>query len=78
MRAPFIAAREFIVDATITGGLGRSATGLDRGEVGPSLLCRADEVGRGGEIVITACNTTYGHSGATAAEQAAAARSFAE
>ncbi|MGB3441913.1 MAG: zinc-dependent metalloprotease [Actinophytocola sp.] len=78
MRDPFVAAREFIVDATIVGGLGRSATGLDRGEVGPSLLCRADSDDTSGEVIVTACNTTYGHSGATAAERAAAAASFAE
>lgn len=71
------AAPDFLVHATLTGGFGRSTTGLDRGEVGPSLVCRADRDGDG-EVVVTARNTAYGHSGTTAAEQAAATASFAE
>ncbi|MGC7096188.1 zinc-dependent metalloprotease [Amycolatopsis lurida] len=67
---------QFLLHATVTGGLGRSATGLDRGETGPSLLCRADPAGR--HVIVTARNVAYGHSGATPAEQAAAAGSFAE
>ncbi|MEU6643373.1 zinc-dependent metalloprotease [Saccharomonospora sp. NPDC046836] len=69
---------QFLVHATVTGGLGVSATGLDRGEIGPSLLCRADPDDPGNEVMVTACNTAFGHSGTTAAERAAAARSFAE
>ncbi|GAB1510903.1 zinc-dependent metalloprotease [Actinophytocola sp. KF-1] len=67
---------DFLLHATITGGFGLSATGLDRGEVGPSFVCRADR--DGADVVVTARNTVYGHSGATRAEQAAAAASFAE
>jgi hypothetical protein len=68
---------DFLLQATVTGGFGRSATGIDRGEVGPSLLCRADRDGEE-SVVVTARNTAYGHSGATPAEQAAATASFAE
>lgn len=60
---------QFLVHVTITGGIGLSAIGVDRGEVGPSLLCRADR--RGDAVVVTALNTAFGHSGG------AAARSFA-
>jgi hypothetical protein len=67
---------DFLLHATIIGGFGLSATGLDRGEVGPSLVCRADRDGTG--VVVTARNTAYGHSGTTPAEQAAATASFAE
>jgi hypothetical protein len=67
---------EFLLHATIIGGLGRSAIGMDRGEIGPSLLCRADPAGE--HVIVTARNAAYGHSGATPAEQAAAANSFAE
>jgi hypothetical protein len=67
---------EFLLHATIIGGFGLSATGLDRGEVGPSFMCRADHDGTG--VVVTAVNTRYGHSGVTPAEQAAATASFAE
>jgi hypothetical protein len=67
---------DFLLHATIIGGFGLSATGLDRGEVGPSFVCRADRDGTG--VVVTARNTAYGHSGATPAEQAAATASFAE
>ncbi|MFF5986419.1 zinc-dependent metalloprotease [Prauserella flavalba] len=74
----FAAQPRFLVHATITGGLGLSATGLDRGEIGPSLLCRADAHPGGGAVTVTACNTAFGYSGETPAEQAAAARSFAE
>lgn len=71
---------QFLVHATITAGLGLSATGIDRGEIGPSMLCRADPAGPEGSdaVVVTACNTAFGHSGDTAAERAAATDSFAE
>jgi hypothetical protein len=67
---------DFLLHATLLGGFGLSATGLDRGEVGPSFVCRADQDDIG--VVVTARNTVYGHSGATPAEQAAATASFAE
>ncbi len=67
---------DFLLHATIIGGFGLSATGLDRGEVGPSFVCRADR--HGTDVVVTARNTAYGHSGTTPAEQAAATASFAE
>lgn len=76
MTPAHLAQREFLLHATLVGGLGLSTTGLDRGEVGPSLLCRADQDGDG--VVVTARNTVFGHSGETAAEQAAAEHSFAE
>ena len=76
MRPFWPAGPSFLLHATVTGGLGRSAVGLDRGEVGPSLLCRADRADTA--VVITAVNAEFGHSGDTPAEQAAAARSFAE
>ncbi|GAB3465794.1 zinc-dependent metalloprotease [Actinophytocola sediminis] len=76
MSTTTFADREFLLHATVTGGLGLSATGLDRGEIGPSLLCRADPDGT--SVVVTATNTAFGHSGATAAQRAAAERSFAE
>ncbi len=76
MRPTWPAGPSFLLHATVTGGLGRSMVGLDRGEVGPSLLCRADR--DAGAVVITACNAEFGHSGDTLAERAAAARSFAE
>jgi hypothetical protein len=69
-------APDFLLHATITGGFGLSATGLDRGQVGPSLLCRADRDGH--DVVVTARNTAYGHSGTTPGERAAATASFAE
>jgi hypothetical protein len=66
---------EFLVHTTITGGIGLSTIGVDRGEVGPSLLCRADR--RGDAVVVTALNTAFGHSGTSDGARAAAARSFA-
>ncbi|OLF11964.1 hypothetical protein BLA60_07985 [Actinophytocola xinjiangensis] len=76
MTPAHLAQREFLLHAMLTGGLGLSTTGLDRGEVGPSLLCRADPDGDG--VVVTARNTHFGHSGATDAERDAAEHSFAE
>ncbi len=66
---------QFLVHSTITGGIGMSTIGVDRGEVGPSLLCRADRWGDA--VLVTALNTAFGHSGDTDAARVAAARSFA-
>lgn len=70
---------QFLVHTTITGGIGMSTIGVDRGEVGPSLLCRADGRAhiRGSAVLVTALNTAFGYSGDTDGARAAAARSFA-
>ncbi|GAA1397885.1 hypothetical protein GCM10009613_51220 [Pseudonocardia kongjuensis] len=67
---------DLLVHATVVGGLGLAATGLDRGEIGPSLLCRTAPAGPDGHAVVCA-NTAYGGSGTTPEERSAADRSFA-
>lgn len=69
------AAEQFLIHTTITGGIGLSTIGVDRGEVGPSLLCMAYR--QDGAVLVTALNTAFGHSGDTDAARVAAARSFA-
>ncbi|MBO0811926.1 MAG: zinc-dependent metalloprotease [Microlunatus sp.] len=70
---------EFLVHSLIVSGIGLSEIGADRGSVGPSLVCRADLVDlQDRRVVITATNTSYGSSGCTGAERAAARESFAE
>ena len=70
-----VARSGFLLHATVVHGVGDSGVGLDRGEIGPSLVAVAEP--DGDTALVRALNVAYGANGTLPAERAAAAESFA-
>lgn len=65
-----------LIHSTILGGVGLSSVGVDRGAVGPSLLCRIDAAGT--SAAVTAVSTAFGSMDLDGPGPRAARDSFAE